>query len=885
MGHGGTGHGRGLTRDEAQARARLLSGVRYQVELDLTGPSSELFGSVAMVRFACAEPGASTFIDLGARSVEAMELNGRSLPADAFAGGRVRLDGLAAANRLRIAATYAYEHSDVGLHRFEDPVDGNVYVYNHFEPYAARVFACFDQPDLKAEFELAVCAPAGWRVLSNGAPVGEPEALPGGTVRWAFEPTRPIPTYVMVVVAGPWHGVTRRHGEIDLGLWCRRALAPYLDAEEFLEVTGQGFDFYQRTFAYPYPFGSKYDQVLVPEMGGAMEQVGCVTFSEEFVFRSRVTDAAREVRANVILHELAHMWFGNLVTMRWWDDLWLNESFASFISVFAQVSATRFHGGWVTFAQTEKSWAYEQDQLPSTHPIAAQVPDTDTGLTNFDGITYAKGAAVLRQLVAWVGDHAFVAGLRAYFRRHEFGNTGLRDFLVALEEASGRDLRAWSRAWLERAGVNTLAASLELDGAGQGARVGAFAIEQRAPAEHPVLRPHRVTVGLYERDGDGLALRKRLELDTTGGSGGPGGSEAVAPRSTGGPGGSRSEAVAPRSTRVPVSELTGLPAPDLVLLNDADLTYAKVRLDPRSELALMDSLGGLRDPLARTVAWGLCWDMVRDAELPTGDYLRLVLRHATGEQEVGVLQDVLAKLRHAINLYGDPAARPARRARLADVTLAALDQAAPAGDLQLAWARSFVATAGSGEHLGLLQGLLDGSAAVEGLVVDTDLRWEVVHALAAAGAADEAVIAAELQRDPTDAGGRNAAAARAARPTGEAKAAAWEAVTGATAPSRPLLEALSDGFHQPGQEELLEPYAERYFAVLGELLGRRDLESTLAFAGLMYPRLLVGDRVVAMTQAWLEANPDAGPLRRRLVERTDAVQRALRARAADQAAG
>ncbi len=853
MGHGNLSHGRGLTRDEAEARARLLSGVRYQVEIDLTGPGTELFGSVATVRFDCAEPGASTFLDLGARSVEAMELNGRPLPAAAFAGGRVRLDGLAAENTVRIAATCAYERSSVGLHRFEDPVDGNVYVYNHFEPYAARVFACFDQPDLKAEFELAVRAPAGWRVLSNGAPVGGQEALPGGAVRWRFAPTRPIPTYIMVLVAGPWHGVTQRHGDVELGLWCRRSLAPHLDAEEFLEVTKQGFDFYERTFAYPYPFG-KYDQVLVPEMAGAMEQAGCVTFSEEFVFRSRVTDAAREVRANVILHELAHMWFGDLVTMRWWDDLWLNESFASFVSVFAQVAATRFHGGWVTFAQTEKNWAYEQDQLPSTHPIAAEVPDTDTVLTNFDGITYAKGAAVLRQLVAWVGEQAFVEGLRAYFRRHEFGNTDLRDFLVALEEASGRDLRPWSRAWLEQAGVNTLEASLEVEGSGQGARVGAFTIHQRAPGDHHVLRPHRVTVGFYDRDGEGLVLRKRLELDVTG-------------------------------ETVTVPELAGLPAPDLALLNDADLTYAKVRLDPRSLRALRDNLGRIRDPLARTVGWGVCWDMVRDADLPTGDYLRLVLEHAADEREVGVLQDVLAKLRHAIEVYGDPAARAARRARLADVTLAALDRAAPGGDLQLAWARSFIATARSGEHLDLLQALLDGSGSVEGLVVDTDLRWEIVCALATAGVADEPLIAAELDRDPADAGRRKAAAARAARPMAAAKAAAWEAATGLASPSRPLLDALSEGFHQPGQEELLEPYAGRFFAVLGELRARRDLDSMLAFTGRMFPRLLIGEPVVAMTDAWLEANPDAGPLRRRLIERTDAIHRALRARAADQAAG
>jgi aminopeptidase N len=473
-------------------------------------------------------------------------------------------------------------------------------------------------------------------------------------------------------------------------------------------------------------------------------------------------------------------------------------------------------------------------------------------LTNFDGITYAKGAAVLRQLVAWVGEHAFTEGLRAYFRRHEFGNTDLRDFLAALEESSGRDLRPWSQAWLERAGVNTLVSSLGVAGSGHAAPVRAFTIHQEAPPDHHVLRPHRVTVGLYDRDGDGLSLRKRLELDVV-------------------------------DDAAPVPELAGLPAPDLALLNDADLTYAKVRLDPRSQAALADALGGLRDPLARTVGWGMFWDMVRDAELPSRDYLRLVLRHAEDEPEVGVLQDVLAKLCHAIDLYGDPAARTARRTRLAEVALAALDRAAPRDDLQLAWARSLIATATVSEQLDLLRALLDGSAAVEGLVVDTDLRWAIVRNLAAAGVADERLIDDEQRRDPTEAGRRHAIRARAARPSAEAKAAAWEAVTGPVAPSYPVLDAYASGFHQPGQEALLEPYAERFFAVLSGLRERRDLESVLAFAGRMYPRLLVGEPVIAMTEAWLDANPDAGPVRRRLIERTDSVRRALRARAADQA--
>jgi aminopeptidase N len=845
------GHGNNLTRAEAAARAGLVSDVRYDVDLDLAGDDPDTYRSTTTVRFRCAEPGASVFLDLIAPSVEAIEHNGRPVPPSAFDGGRIHLDDLAAENQVRVAATPAYGRTGVGLHRFEDPVDGRVYVYNHFEPYAHRIFPCFDQPDLKGVFVLSVLAPAGWQVVSNAALAGEPAGH--GPVRWSFAPTPPVPTYITAVVAGPWHVVRDRHGPVELGLWCRRSLARHLDPQEFLEVTKQGFDFFERAFDYPYPFGAKYDQVLAPEFnGGAMEQAGCVTFGEEFLFRSKVTEATREVRANVILHELAHMWFGNLVTMRWWDDLWLNESFASFISVLAQVAATRFTGAWVTFAQTEKTWAYEQDQLPSTHPIATEVPDTDTVLTNFDGITYAKGAAVLRQLVAWVGEEAFLKGVRAYFRRHEYGNTDLGDFLAALEEASGRDLRSWSRDWLETAGVNTLGVALERTGAAPEETIGSFAITQSAPPGQPVLRPHRVTVGLYDRDGSVLALRKRLELDVTG-------------------------------PLAPVPELAGEPAPDLALLNDADLAYTKVRLDPGSLEVLTTAVGDLRDPLARAVGWSVCWDMVRDAELATHDHLRMVLGNAEREDDVGVLADVLDQIGHALDVYGDPAARTAGRAALAALACEVLAGAEPGGGRQLAWARALVAMAGSPEDLALLRGLLDGSAGFDGLVVDTDLRWTIVRSLAAGGGAGEELIAEELRRDPTDAGRRHARAALAARPLPEAKAEAWEAVSGPVDPTRPLLGAIAGGFQQAGQRELLEPYAERYFAALDQLRGTRDLESLLIFARAFYPRLVVGEQVVAMTDAWLEAHPDAGPLRRRLVEGKDRMQRALRARARDRA--
>ncbi|HYT26778.1 MAG TPA: aminopeptidase N [Actinomycetota bacterium] len=853
------GHGGSLTRAEAGARARLVSEVGYDVELDLAGGDPEAYRSTTTVRFRCAEPGASTFLDLAARSVEGVRLNGREVPAGALDGDRIRLDGLDARNEVRVVATPSYGRTGVGMHRFEDPVDGRVYVYNHFEPYAHRIFPCFDQPDLKAVFTLSVLAPPAWQVVSNSRLDEEPAAAPGGAVRWSFAPTPPIPTYVTAVVAGPWHVVRDRSGAVELGLWCRQSLARHLDPEEFLAVTRQGFRFFERAFARPYPFGAKYDQVLVPEFGGgAMEQAACVTFDEEFVFRSKVTDAAREVRANVVLHELAHMWFGNLVTMRWWDDLWLNESFASFISVLAQVAATRFTDGWVTFAQTEKTWAYEQDQLPSTHPIATEVPDTDTVFTNFDGITYAKGAAVLRQLVAWVGEEAFLRGVRAYFQRHEFGSTGLGDFLDALGDASARDLKSWSRAWLETAGVNTLATVLEVTGSAEvtgpapDRRIGSFAIIQTAPAGHPVLRPHRVTVGLYDRDGGTLALRKRLELDVTG-------------------------------PVTPVPELAGEPAPDLALLNDADLAYAKVRLDPGSLSVLTGAVGALRDPLARAVGWGICWDMVRDAELATSDHLRMVLANAEAEDHVGVLADVLDRLGHAVDVFGDPAARPAARASLAGLAQRVLGRAEPGSGRQLAWAKALVATAETEEQLRLLRALLDGAASVPGLAVDTDLRWAIVRSLAAGGAAGDELISGELRRDPTDDGRRHAAGARAARPLPEAKAEAWAVVTGPAGPARPLQSAVELGFQQAGQRELLEPYAARFFAALDPLAETRDLESLLAFARAFYPRLVAGDEVVAMTDAWLASHPDAGPVRRRLVEGSDRMRRALRARARDRA--
>ena len=832
-----------LTREEARERARLVSDVSYDVTLDLTG--EETFRSRTHIRFHGRRPGAETFLDLVAPGVESAELNGQPLPAGAYTGGRLRFR-LAEENELVVVADLPYEHTGVGLHRFVDPLDGAVYLHTQFEPFDAhRVFACFDQPDLKATYTFEVDAPAGWEVVSGARAVSQPEA--GKEGRWRFAPTARMSTYLAALVAGPYHSVHRRHREIDLGLYCRQSLAQYLDADEIFEITAAGFDFFESAFGQPYPFG-KYDQCFVPEFNfGAMENAGCVTFSERHVFRSKVTEAERQGRADTILHEMAHMWFGDLVTMRWWDDLWLNESFATFASNLAMVEATRFTSAWTTFASAWKVWAYRQDQLPSTHPIVADAPDIEAMKTNFDGITYAKGASVLRQLVAWVGQDEFLSGVRSYFKRHAWGNTELTDFLGALEETSGRDLSAWSAEWLETTGVNTLRASFAT---GDDGTFTSFELEQEAAPDHPTLRSHRVAIGLYDRTDSGLELRERVELDVVG-------------------------------HRTPVGTLVGRTAPDLLLINDLDWAYAKIRLDPRSLTTVAAHLGGLSDPLARSLCWAAVWDMLRDAELPARRYLDIVLANLTGEKEIAVVSGLLRNAEAAAVVYGDPANREPARRRLAEHAEAGMRSAPPGSDLQLAFARATASAARGADQLELLSGLLSGSAGIDGLEVDTELRWTIVRALAAAGAPGVTkLIAAEEDRDPTDAGRRHAAGARAARPDEEAKATAWRELVEGDLPLA-TMRAVMGGFRQPDQEQLLEAWMEPYFAALGPVWDRRGSDVGMSFTDMLYP---VSDGAAQLTESYLAANDPPAPVRRLLLEGRDQTLRVARARACDSAA-
>ncbi|MFD4624128.1 aminopeptidase N [Streptomyces sp. NPDC058475] len=860
--------GENLSRDEARERAALLSVDSYEVSLDLrsavgdTEPegavdATRTFRSVTTLRFRCAEPGATSFADLIAPSVTAVSLNGKDLdPGEVFDGSRIRLEDLAAENELVVDAQCAYSRTGEGMHRFVDPEDGEVYLYTQYEPAdSRRVFANFEQPDLKAPFRFEVRAPEGWTVWSNGA--GE---LSDGV--WRFAETKPISTYITAVAAGPYHYVTDSYSrtfddgttlEIPLGAMCRKGLAPHFDSDDVFLVTKQGLDFFHDHFDYPYPFG-KYDQAFVPEYNlGAMENPGLVTFREEFIFRGKVTQASYEGRANVVLHEMAHMWFGDLVTMEWWDDLWLKESFADFMGAFSLVGATRFEDGWITFANRRKAWAYRADQLPSTHPVTADIRDLQDAKLNFDGITYAKGASVLKQLVAYVGQNAFLEGARRYFKRNAYGNTRLGDLLSVLEETSGRDMAAWARSWLQTAGVNSLTPQVILSPEG---RVTELAILQDAPESHPELRPHRVAVGLYRRSPEGTVERyARAEVDVDG----------------------------PRTI---VAELVGADAPELVLVNDDDLTYCKIRFDEGSLATLRERLGEITDPLARALCWSALWNVTRDALMPARDFIGLVLRFAGRESDIGVLQMLHAWATSALTHYAAPDWRAEGGRLLAEGALRELRLAEPGSQHQLTWARFLAAVASSEADLQLLQGLLEGTAKIDGLEVDQELRWAFLEPLAAHGVADESTLAAELARDDTASGKRHQVRCLAARPSAAVKAQAWASVVESDALSNALVEATIAGFTQPSQRELLTPYAAKYFAAIERVWAERSIQIGMDVVKGLFPSLQDSQETLDATDAWLTAHEDAAPALRRLVlEARDDLARALRGQACDVAAG
>jgi aminopeptidase N len=845
--------GENLTRVEARERAELISVESYRVALDVTVDERE-FETETRVRFSCAEPGASTFIDAITASVSLIELNGESLePATNSDGVRIQLPNLKTENELMVRARGIFSNSGEGLHRFVDPVDGEAYVYTQFEvPDSRRMFTVFEQPDLKATFEFQVTAPKDWQVVSNST-TPAPTELGEGRALWKFAPTPRMSSYITALIAGPYRvwrdQLTSSDGRvIPLGAFCRASLAEYFDPEYIFDITKKGFEYFESAFGVAYPF-EKYDQLWVPDFNaGAMENAGAVTFTENYVFRSKVTDATRERRVVTILHELAHMWFGDLVTMRWWNDLWLNESFAEYASTLATAEATEWTEAWTTFAALEKNWAYRQDQLPSTHPIVAEINDLEDVQVNFDGITYAKGASVLKQLVAWVGREPFLRGVSSYFKKHAWQNTELEDLLVELERESGRELRSWSKLWLETAGVNTLRAEFEVqDGVFTG-----FRVLQSAIAEQPTLRPHRLGIGLYDLIDGSLVRVHAIEVDIDGAA-------------------------------TEILELVGVAKPGLILLNDEDLAYAKIRLDAESHELAMDKLSAMPDSLARSLVWTAAWDATRDAEAPAAGFIELVLRHIAFETESTTVTILLRQLLTTGQLYTSPASRAARLEQIAEGLIALTEQAAPGSDKQLQFAKFAAQVAQSGSQLDWLQAVLDGSKVPAGLVIDADLRWELTTGLVVGGRLGEAEIAAELARDNTANGQKFAAAARAALPTTEAKAAAWHTLVETEEYSNTLVNAASLAFGRVNDTALLEPYLQKYHEVALKIWSSRSYHMASYLLTNLYPVALANEQLAAATRAAI-ALPEfveRPALRRILVENLANVDRALKAQAAD----
>lgn len=860
-----------LSRAEAATRSTLISTHSYDVSLDVREAADAGvagYTSRSVINFS-AQPGSSTFLDFIHGGVHSVFLNGKGLDvAEVMEGDRIRLDNLQAENQVTVTGTALYSRSGEGMHRFVDPADGQCYLYTQYEPAdARRVFANFEQPDLKAEFTFHVMAPSGWQVASNGVEVARtPLTSDPATSRWDFATTKRMSTYITTVLAGPYFRATdhwsktlddRSSLEVPLALYCRASMQESFDAAELFRLTKNGLDFFNELFDYPYPWG-KYDQAFVPEYNlGAMENPGLVTFTEKYVFTSRATDAQYQARANTLMHEMAHMWFGDLVTMTWWDDLWLKESFADYMGTLGVDKATHWDSAWVNFASKRKSWAYVQDQLPTTHPIVADIPDLEAAKQNFDGITYAKGASVLKQLVAYVGFEAFIAGSRRYFRDHEYRNTSLADLLEALGDASGRDLRTWARQWLQTSGISTIEAEIS------GSNDVMDAVRLRQDSVDPITgnqepRPHRLRIGLYNfNDGHRLLRTESIEIDVEG----------------------------PETT---VEALTDKPRPALLLVNDDDLSYAKVRLDAASEATVRSALDRLSDPMARALCWTALWDSARDAVTPAALYVTAVERFAPAESGIGVLQNVLGNAVTAVERYVPAPQRDAVRRSLLETSALQLRACAPGSDQQLAWARTLAELSRhDGAYVELLRGILSGSETVEGLTVDADLRWSLWQSLAANGAAELAELDAELARDHTAAGREGHALAAAARPDAAVKTAAWDAAINNPTLSNEILSATIAGFSL-APSGLLDGFTEPYFDCLESVWQSRSIEIASRVVRGLFPSaqdlhggMAPADHpVLRRTDNWL-ATRTAAPraLRRIVIEQRSHLFRALTAQA------
>ena len=843
--------GNNISRAEAAERSKHVKVNGYKVVVEVTS-SEETFLATTEVSFSCNEVGYSTFIDAVGKRVISAELNGALLDTSQFAGESFALPNLQTNNTLRIQVEAIYSKSGEGLQRSVDPTDNEVYLYSQGETaFIRNMYPCFDQPDLKATFDFTAIVPKHWEVISNN-PVKQISDL-GETRKWEFTTTPIIPTYITAIVAGPYahvHDEYQGKKKIPLGIYCRKSLFQYLDADKIFEVTKQGFEYFERVFGLAYAF-DKYDQVAVVDFNwGAMENAGCVTFREDaLVFRSKVTERSHNARANIILHEMAHMWFGNLVTMRWWDDLWLNESFAEWASYLALGEATRFKNSWAGFNSERKNGAYRQDQLTSTHPVSTDMVDIDTVKANFDSITYAKGASVLVQLVAHVGRDNFISALQKYFAKHAYKNTTLKDLLDELEAASGRKLEPWVSTWLLTSGVNTLRPEFKIDD-GKYQSVTILQEAPRIPVGSKELRPHRMAIALYDLSADCLVLRKSVELDVAGSS-------------------------------TSVAALEGENVADLLLLNDRDLTYAKIRFDERSIATLKKNLGKLEDKLARVLCWSATWDMLRDAELSASDFIEIAQAGIQSEDDITTVSTLGAQISGAIEIYASDKNRDHLRESAAHSIATLLDAAKPGSDFQLQFARIFTSLAQTPIQAAKIRSMLNGE--VQGLVVDADLRWTLLTSLVERGLATRDEVDAELKRDSTLTGQLAHERCLAAFPNKEAKERAFIKATEDDSISAWTRVAAIQGFARPLHRDLTAEFADRYFSLILPIFNSKSYEVSSKIIDGLFPSYLISETTLKKTDQWLNTvGKDAhATLRRHVIEAKESMERALRVRSID----
>ena len=834
-----------LTESEAASRAARVSQVAYDIHLDLVA-GQETFRGDATIKFTAAA-GESLFLDFRGGTIERLVVNGGAIEPD-WTGYRLTLpaDLVSGAMSVRIVYVNDYDDTGDGFHRFVDPEDGQEYVYTNFEPYEAhRLYPCFDQPDIKATYRFTVTAPADWVVLAN-SPEAELTDADGGRKTHRFDQTEVFSTYLTALVCGPYVQRRLQHGSLDMGLYARRSMDKYLEeqAAEILEITAQGMDFYSQLFDQPYPF-SKYDQVFVPEYNsGAMENVGCVTYNELYLFRDKATDNERMDRAETFLHELAHMWFGNLVTMRWWDNLWLNESFATYISYVAMTEATRFTNAWKVFNSDIKRWAYQQDQLPTTHPISGRAADTEIAFLIFDGITYGKGASVLKQLVKYIGRDAFRDGMRLYFRRHAWSNATLADFMGCLEESSGMSLREWSEKWLETASVNTLSARwTSVDGT-----IKSFTMDQAASEQFPTLRPHALEIGF------GSEVAGRLQMTAT------------VPASIDGP-------------RTNLADIVGMPEPELVFPNYGDHAYAKIDLDDKSLDYVRSGLDRVDDDLLRNLLWASLWEMVRDCRIKSTDYLAICRTQLPNERDLDIVGVVLERVAMTLVRYVPESRRLAEAHEWFELALSCVAKTDTA-DAEVAWARSAIRAAASPDDVARLARIVDGQESLGKFEFDQEMRWAISVRAIAHGLPDaDRLLAQQAKLDPSDRGRRAMLQAEAARPTAESKQRTWDLINGDGYGSFHLTRAAMLGFFWAHQEDVLAPYVGKFFGRVREIFEDRDHPFARAYIQSLYPAYRADPQVLDESRKLIaQLNGSLPTLSRQLAEHADELDRQIRVR-------